>query len=47
MSNLIKILTMEITVNAIHFDPTEKLQDFIQQKVSKLEKRVAEFNTVN
>lgn len=29
---------MEIKISAIHFDPTEKLQDFIQKKVLKLEK---------
>lgn len=46
MSNLIKILTMEITVNAIHFDPTEKLQDFIQKKVSKLEKSYEDIKKV-
>lgn len=29
---------MEINVQAIHFEATEKLQDFIQKKVSKLGK---------
>ena len=29
---------MEIKIQAIHFEATEKLQDFIQKKVSKLEK---------
>ena len=29
---------MEITIQSIRFDATEKLQDFIQKKVSKLEK---------
>ena len=29
---------MEIRIQAIHFEATEKLQDFIQKKVSKLEK---------
>ena len=29
---------MEIKVQAIKFEPTEKLQDFIQKKVGKLEK---------
>lgn len=27
---------MEIRINSIHFDASERLQDFIQQKVSKL-----------
>lgn len=29
---------MEITIQAIRFDATEKLQDFIQKKVAKLAK---------
>ena len=29
---------MDIRIQALHFDATEKLQDFIQKKVSKLEK---------
>ena len=29
---------MDITIKAIKFDATEKLQDFIQKKVSKLDK---------
>ena len=29
---------MEIRIQSIHFDATEQLQDFIQKKVSKLEK---------
>ncbi|GAB6012406.1 ribosome hibernation-promoting factor, HPF/YfiA family [Viscerimonas tarda] len=29
---------MEIRIQAIHFDAAEKLTDFIQKKVSKLEK---------
>ena len=29
---------MEIKIQAIHFDATEKLQDFIQKKASKLGK---------
>ena len=29
---------MEIKIQAIHFEASEKLQDFIQKKVSKLEK---------
>jgi putative sigma-54 modulation protein len=28
---------MEIKIKAIHFDATEKLEDFIEKKVSKLE----------
>ena len=37
---------MEITVKAIKFDPTEKLQDFIQKKVQKLEKSLEELKKV-
>ncbi|MCH3994584.1 MAG: ribosome-associated translation inhibitor RaiA [Prevotella sp.] len=29
---------MEIKIQSIHFDATEKLQDFIQKKAAKLEK---------
>ena len=29
---------MEMKLQAIRFDPTEKLQDFVQKKVGKLEK---------
>ncbi len=29
---------MEIKVKAIHFNATDKLQDFIEKKVAKLEK---------
>ncbi|KAA6325402.1 hypothetical protein EZS27_025380 [termite gut metagenome] len=29
---------MEIRIQSIHFDASEQLQDFIQKKVSKLEK---------
>ena len=29
---------MEVRIQAIHFDASEKLQDFIQKKVTKLEK---------
>lgn len=29
---------MEMTIKSIHFDATEKLQAFIEKKVSKLEK---------
>lgn len=31
-------MTMDILVKAIHFEATEKLQEFIQKKVSKLDK---------
>lgn len=37
---------MEITINAIHFDATEKLQDFIQKKVQKLEKSYEDIKKV-
>lgn len=37
---------MEITINAIHFDATEKLQDFIQKKVLKLEKSYEDIKKV-
>ena len=29
---------MEVRIQAIHFDATERLQDFIQKKTAKLEK---------
>ena len=29
---------MEVRIQAIHFDASEKLQEFIQKKVAKLEK---------
>ena len=29
---------MEVRIQAIHFDASERLQDFIQKKVAKLEK---------
>ena len=29
---------MEVRIQAIHFDASEKLQDFIQKKTAKLEK---------
>ena len=29
---------MEVRIQAIHFDASERLQDFIQKKVTKLEK---------
>ena len=37
---------MEIRIQAIHFEATEKLQDFIHKKVSKLEKFSDEIRTV-
>ena len=37
---------MEIKIQAIHFEATEKLQDFIQKKVSKLEKFSDEISKV-
>ena len=33
---------MEVRIQAIHFDATERLQDFIQKKTAKLEKRSEE-----
>ncbi len=46
MSNLNNTLTMEITINAIHFDATEKLQDFIEKKVQKLQKSYEDIKKV-
>lgn len=37
---------MEISVKAIKFDATEKLQEFIQKKTSKLEKFCGEIRKV-
>ena len=37
---------MDISVKAIKFDATEKLQEFIQKKVSKLEKFCGEIRKV-
>ena len=36
---------MEINVNAIHFEATEKLNDFINKKVEKLSKYNVEITT--
>ena len=37
--NLLKLeVTMEIKIQSIHFDATEKLQAFIEKKIAKLEK---------
>ena len=33
-----KEVFMEVRIQAIHFDATEKTQDFIQKKTAKLEK---------
>ena len=38
--------TMEVSVKPIKFDATEKLQEFIQKKVSKLEKFCADIKKV-
>jgi putative sigma-54 modulation protein len=37
---------MEIRIQSIHFDATEKLQAFIEKKVSKLEKTFEDIQTV-
>lgn len=37
---------MEIKIQSIHFDATEKLQEFIEKKVSKLEKSFEETQKV-
>lgn len=36
---------MEIKIQSIHFDATEKLQDFIEKKVAKLEKTFEDIKT--
>lgn len=36
---------MEIKIQSIHFDATEKLQDFIEMKVAKLEKTFEDIKT--
>lgn len=36
---------MEIKIQSIHFDATEKLQDFIEKKVAKLEKAFEDIKT--
>lgn len=41
-----KLRTMEIKVNAIKFDATAKLTEFIEKKVSKLEKLSDEISEV-
>ena len=35
---------MEIKIQSIHFDATEKLEAFIEKKVAKLEKSPASFS---
>jgi len=37
---------MEISVKAIKFDVTEKLQDFVQKKVARLERQCADIQRV-
>lgn len=37
---------MEVRIQAIHFDASEKLQDFIQKKTAKLEKFCDDINKV-
>jgi putative sigma-54 modulation protein len=37
---------MEIKIQSIHFDATEKLQEFIEKKVAKLEKACEEVSNV-
>ena len=37
---------MEVTIKSIHFDATEKLEQFINKKVEKLSKHNEEINTV-
>lgn len=37
---------MEVRIQAIHFDASEKLQDFIQKKAAKLEKFCDDINKV-
>lgn len=36
---------MEIKIQSVHFDATEKLQDFIEKKVAKLEKTFEDIKT--
>ena len=37
--------TMEIKIQSIHFDATEKLQEFIEKKLAKLEKTFEDIKT--
>lgn len=41
-----KEVFMEVRIQAIHFDASEKLQDFIQKKTAKLEKFCDDINKV-
>ena len=41
-----KEVFMEVRIQAIHFDATERLQDFIQKKTAKLEKYCDDINKV-
>ena len=41
-----KEVIMEVRIQAIHFDASEKLQDFIQKKTAKLEKYCDDINKV-
>ena len=38
---------MEIKIQSIHFDATEKLQEFIEKKVAKLEKTYEDIQKVD
>lgn len=45
--NLLKLeVTMEIKIQSIHFDATEKLQAFIEKKIAKLEKTYEDIQKV-
>ncbi|MBO6099330.1 MAG: HPF/RaiA family ribosome-associated protein, partial [Prevotella sp.] len=37
---------MEIKIQALHFDATEKLQEFVNKKVSKLQKSYEDIQKV-
>ncbi|MBQ0120603.1 MAG: ribosome-associated translation inhibitor RaiA [Bacteroidales bacterium] len=37
---------MNVTINSIHFDATEKLEQFINKKVEKLSKHNEEINAI-
>jgi len=38
---------MDIKIKAIHFDATDKLEEFVQKKVSKLEKTFEDIHAVD
>ena len=40
------LITMEIRIKSIHFDATEKLQEFINKKVEKLQKSYEDIQKV-